>query len=185
AGVGPRLFHVDWPEARKPLPDLLVLQDTDAERRLTFDILVERNFGAGQQADRNMRLAGRRKTARDGIGEFGRHQLVIDPGRAGRDSVQAIVTHRRASFSSEKPGWLSASTSRRRVSFAAPCPDFAAISPPRIPPDGSRQEANISCVIDCSEAQMRRVVRCVASWLTRLGRRALSNSCNARCVPHG
>src|SRR5262249_1269346 len=40
----------------------------------------------------------------DRIGEFGRHQLVLDPGRPGRDMVQTVVTHRRDSFSCEKPG---------------------------------------------------------------------------------
>src|SRR5262249_60391365 len=42
----------------------------------------------------------------DRIVEFGRYQLVFDLGRPGRDMVQAIVTHRRDSFSREKPGWL-------------------------------------------------------------------------------
>jgi len=159
--MGHGVVHVDLPEAREPLPDLLVWQNAGAKRRLAFDILVERNFGAGQQADRNMRLAGRRKTARHGIAEFGRHQLVLDPGRPGRDMVQTIVTHRRDSFSCEKPGWLSASTSRRRVSFAGCCPDLPAMSPsnhPGIPPDDSRQKANITHFMDCSEAQMCSVV---------------------------
>src|SRR6516165_5893110 len=106
------IIRIDLPEAREPLPDLLVWQKTDAERRLALDILIERNFGTGQQADRNIRLADRRKPARDGLGEFGHHQLVLNLGRTGRDMVQTIVTHRRDSFSCEKPGWLSASTSR-------------------------------------------------------------------------
>ena len=108
-----------------------------------------------------MRLAGRRKTARDGIGEFGRHQLVLDPSRPRREMVQTIVTHRRTSVSCEKPGWLSASTSRCRVSFAGSCHDLPAMSPPHHPghsPDDSPQEANITHFMDCSEAQMRSVV---------------------------
>src|SRR5262249_53883391 len=56
---------VDLPEGCKPLPDLLVWKKDRAKRRLAFDILVERNLGAGQQAHRNMRRAGRRKTAGD------------------------------------------------------------------------------------------------------------------------
>jgi hypothetical protein len=63
--MGHGVVHVDLPEACEPLPDLLVWQNAGAKRRLAFDILVERNFGAGQQADRNMRLAGRRETTRD------------------------------------------------------------------------------------------------------------------------
>ena len=74
-------------EACKPLPDLLVRQNADAEGRLAFDILVERNFGAWQQADRDMRLADRRETSRDVIGEFGHHQLVLNLGRPARDMV--------------------------------------------------------------------------------------------------
>src|SRR6516225_7842437 len=108
------VVHVDLPEACEPLPDLLVWQNAGAKRRLAFDIFIERNFGAGQQADRNMGLAGCRETTRDGIGEFGCHQLVLDPGRPGRDMVQTIVTHRRDSCSCEKPGWLSTSSTNRR-----------------------------------------------------------------------
>ena len=63
--MGCHVVHVDLPEAREPLPDLLVWQNTDAERRLALDILIERNFGTRQQADRNIRLADRRETARD------------------------------------------------------------------------------------------------------------------------
>src|SRR6516225_430363 len=110
-----------------------------------------------------MRLAGRRKTTRDGIGEFGRHQLVLDPGRPGREMVQTIVTHRRNSFSCEKPGMV-VRLNKPLKSFAGCCPDSSAMSPsrhPRLPPDDSRQEANISCFIDCSEAQMRAL-----SWTT-------------------
>src|SRR5262245_47924770 len=87
--MGHGVVHVDLPEAREPLPDLVVWQNTDAVRGLAFDILVERDFGARQQADRNIRLADRREPSRDGIGEFGRHQLVLDPGRPGRDMVSS------------------------------------------------------------------------------------------------
>jgi len=63
-----RVVHIDLPEAREPLPDFLVRQNTDAERRLTFDILVECDLGARQQADRNVRLADRRESAATGLG---------------------------------------------------------------------------------------------------------------------
>jgi hypothetical protein len=55
--------HVDLPEARELLSDLLVRENADAERRLAFDILVERNLGARQQTDRNMRLPDRGEAA--------------------------------------------------------------------------------------------------------------------------
>src|SRR5260370_32225194 len=159
--MGHGVVHVDLPEAREPLPDLLVWQNTDAKRWLAFDILVERDFRAGQQADRNIWLADRREAARDGLGEFGRHQLVLNPGRPGRDMVQTVITHRRDSFSYEKPGWLSASTSRRRASFAGCCPDLPVMSPSHhqgLPPDASLQEPNISLFMDWSEAKTRFVV---------------------------
>jgi hypothetical protein len=57
--------HVDLPEARKMLSDFLVRENADAERRLAFDILVKRNFGARQQTDRNMRLPDRGEPSRD------------------------------------------------------------------------------------------------------------------------
>jgi len=117
--------HVDLPEARELLSDLLVRENADAERRLAFDILVERNFGARQQTDRNMRLPDRGEAAGDGIAELGRHQLVLDLGRPGRDMVQTIVTHRRDSSSCE-PG----------------------------SPDGSRTDVNGSEFLDFAEAQI-------------------------------
>ena len=46
-------------------------------------------------------------------------------------------------------------------SFAGCCPDLSAMSPsrhPGLPPDDSRQKANISRFLDRSEAQMRSVV---------------------------
>jgi hypothetical protein len=98
--------HVDLSEACKALPDFLVWEDANSEWRLAFDILVECNFGSGQQADRNIRRADGGEATGDGIAEFGRHQLVLDLGRPGRDMVQTIVTHRRDSSSCEKPGWF-------------------------------------------------------------------------------
>jgi hypothetical protein len=86
------------PEAGKPLFNFLVRENADAERRLAFDILIERNLGARQQTDRNMRLPDCGEAAGDGILELGRHQLVLDLGSPGRDMVQTVVTHRRHSF---------------------------------------------------------------------------------------
>src|SRR5256885_17170269 len=70
--MGHRLVNITLPEAREPLPDFLVRQNTDAERRLTFDILVECDLGTGQQADRNVRLSDRRESASNRIVEFRR-----------------------------------------------------------------------------------------------------------------
>ena len=49
--MGHGVVHIDLPEAREPLPDLLVRQDADAERRLAIDTLVECDLGTRQQAD--------------------------------------------------------------------------------------------------------------------------------------
>src|SRR3954452_9681474 len=89
------VVHIDLPEAREPLSDFLVPQDTDAERRLTFGILVECDLGTGKQADRKGWLSDRRKTTGNRVVEFRRHQLVLDLGGPVRDVMQTIVTHRR------------------------------------------------------------------------------------------
>ena len=68
--MGHGVVHVDLPEARKMLSDFLVRKNADAERRLAFDILVERNFGARQETDRNMRLPDRGEAAGDGLAEL-------------------------------------------------------------------------------------------------------------------
>src|SRR5262249_2484413 len=87
------IVNVDLPDPRKPMPDLLVWQNANTERRLAFDVLVEHNFGAAQQTDRNVRLPNGGKAAGDGSLELGRHQLVLDLSRPGRDVVQTVVTH--------------------------------------------------------------------------------------------
>ena len=75
--MGHGVVHIDLPEACKPLPDLLIWQNTHTKRGLAFDILLERDFGTRQQADRNIRLADRREPSRDRIGKFGRDQLIL------------------------------------------------------------------------------------------------------------
>src|SRR3954470_4212597 len=65
--MGHGVVHIDLPEAREPLPDLLVRQDADAERRLAIDTLVECDLGTRQQADRNVWLSDRRESASNRI----------------------------------------------------------------------------------------------------------------------
>jgi hypothetical protein len=60
--MGHGVVHIDLPKACEPLPDFLVRQNTEAERRLTFDILVECDLGTKQQADRNVRVTDRRES---------------------------------------------------------------------------------------------------------------------------
>src|SRR6516164_8399284 len=122
--MGHRVVHINLPEAREPLPDFLVRQNADAERRLTFDILVECDLGTGQQADRDVRLSDRRESASNRIVEFRRHQLVLDLGGPVRDVMQTVVTHRRHSSSCEKPGFLPGSRTGVKISaFPAPPKD--------------------------------------------------------------
>src|SRR6266478_4122622 len=88
--MGHGVVRVDLSEAREPLFNFLIRENADAERRLAFDVLVERNLGARQQTDRNMRLPDRGEAAGDGILELGRHQLVRDLGSDMRFSMEAV-----------------------------------------------------------------------------------------------
>src|SRR4029077_18162204 len=119
--MGHRVVHINLREPGEPLPDFLVRQNTDAERRLTFDILVECDLGTGQQADRTVRLSDRLESASNQIVEFRRPQLVLDLGGPVRDVMQTIVTHRRHSSSCEKPGFLP--TGVKISAFPAPPKD--------------------------------------------------------------
>jgi hypothetical protein len=94
--VGHGVVQVDLPEAREPLSDLLVRQNADSKRGLALDVLLECDLGAGEQANRHMRLADRGEAAGNGIAELRRHQLVLDLGRPGHGMVQTVITHRRA-----------------------------------------------------------------------------------------
>src|SRR5262249_28135550 len=98
------IVHVDLPETREALSDLLVRKDADAEGRLAFDILVERDLGAGQQANRDVRIADRREPAGDRVDELGRYELVADLGGTRGDMVQTIVAHGGDSFAVRQVG---------------------------------------------------------------------------------
>jgi hypothetical protein len=79
-------------EAREPLTDFLVRQDTGAERRLAFDILVEYDLGTRQQANRNVRLPDRRESANNRVVEFRRHQAFCTPAaRSCRPAKQLLL----------------------------------------------------------------------------------------------
>jgi hypothetical protein len=56
-----RDVHVNLPEPRETLINFLGRENAEAENRIAFNVLVERNFGAGQQADRNIWLANSSK----------------------------------------------------------------------------------------------------------------------------
>ena len=63
------------------LPGTEIAFDENVECEPSFGIGILPNKKIGQ------RLANGRETTRDRIGEFGRHQLVLDPGRPGRHMV--------------------------------------------------------------------------------------------------
>src|SRR5205807_3525186 len=63
---------------------------------VVFDVLGERQFGAGKHADRHCRLAFRRKAAGGCTAERRGDQRLADLGRPRLHSMQAIVTHRMA-----------------------------------------------------------------------------------------
>src|SRR5712691_5878875 len=86
------LIEIDLPEARDALPDLPGRKN--AERGLAFDIALECDLGAGQQAHRHVRFSNFREAAGDRVAELGRYQLVFDFRRSCCDMMEAVVTHR-------------------------------------------------------------------------------------------
>jgi hypothetical protein len=64
-------IHVDLPEASKPLLNFPAREK--ATQSLAFDILVERDFRAGQQADGYVWFPDGGEAASDGIVEAGRY----------------------------------------------------------------------------------------------------------------
>jgi hypothetical protein len=59
--------------------------------------MLEREFGSGEETYGDPRLSLRGKAARGCATEAGRDKLVSDFGRAGGNSMQAIVAHGRFS----------------------------------------------------------------------------------------
>jgi hypothetical protein len=113
--VAPGLVRVDLPEPRYLPVDPPVVQKT--EPVIAVHLSVEPNLSARQQAHRNVRLAHRRKSARAGITEPGRDQLVSDLSGSIRNIVQTVVTHRRYSCC-EQPGWLFLSGASQQITVA-------------------------------------------------------------------
>src|SRR5262249_3181251 len=87
-----RLLVTDLPEASHLLPDLSVRQE-GAKRGVIFYFVLECEFRARKQTNRNVGLSDRCEPARDRVGKPRRYQSVPHLCRAGRDRMQAVVTH--------------------------------------------------------------------------------------------
>src|SRR6202035_4133896 len=57
------------------------------------DVTFECEFGSGKQTYRDIRLSLCGKAARGRAVEAGRNKRLANPGRAGCDSMQTIITH--------------------------------------------------------------------------------------------
>ena len=88
--VNVRRFRVDLAEARDPRRHSVAAAAQDV---IEFDIALERELGAGPQADRNARIGLRGEAARDRIPEAGGDQAVADLRLAGGNVFKAVIAH--------------------------------------------------------------------------------------------
>src|SRR6266849_1372254 len=91
-----RLLVVDLPESSHLLSDLSVRQE-GAKRGVVFYFVLEREFRATKQTNRNAWLSDSSETTGDRPAELGRHQLV----GSGCDKIQTIITHRSSSSAAQ------------------------------------------------------------------------------------
>src|SRR5260370_16502368 len=88
-----RLLVVDRPESSQLLSELSVRQE-GAKRGVVFYFVLEREFRARKQTNRNAWLSDSSETTGDRPAELGRHQLVANLCGSGCDKIQTVVTHR-------------------------------------------------------------------------------------------
>jgi hypothetical protein len=79
------VVYVELSEACEPLPKIFTWEN--ASPPFAFDIIVECDLGPRQQTDRYIWLTDGSEAAGDGIVEPSRHQLVLDLGRPGSNSM--------------------------------------------------------------------------------------------------
>jgi hypothetical protein len=104
--MGARVIPVDLPEPGNFMSERPRMPPEDAQLesgRLPLNPVFEHDLGAGEQADRQVRLPNRRKPARMSIPELRRYQSISDPCRSGRDTIQAVVAHGRGLPSAPSP----------------------------------------------------------------------------------
>src|SRR5215470_15292483 len=87
-----RLLIIDLPEARHLLPDLSVQQE-GAKRGVIFHFVLEREFRAWKQTNRDVGLSNCCESAGDRVRKPRRYQSVAHLCGAGRDKMQAVITH--------------------------------------------------------------------------------------------
>src|SRR5262245_18237171 len=84
---------IDLPEARHLLPDLSARQE-GAKSGVIFHFVLEREFRARKQTNRDVGLSNCCESAGDRVRKPRRYQSVAHLCRAGRDKMQAVITHR-------------------------------------------------------------------------------------------
>src|SRR6266567_3310246 len=95
-----RLVAVYLPESSYLLPDLSVRKER-AKREVAFYIVLEREFSARKQANRNVGLSDRCEPAGDRVAKPGRYQSVTNLCWAGGDKIQTVITHRSSSSATQ------------------------------------------------------------------------------------
>src|SRR5215475_3402438 len=87
-----RLLVTDLPEASHLLPDLSVRQE-GAKRGVIFYFILECEFRARKQTNRDVGLSNCCESAGDRVRKPRRYQSVANLCWAGRDRMQAVITH--------------------------------------------------------------------------------------------
>src|SRR5262249_62323237 len=97
-----RLLVTDLPEASHLLPDLSVRQE-GAKRGAIFYFVLECEFRARKQTNRDVGLSNCCDPAPDRAGKPRRYQSVAHLCRAGRDKIQTVITRRWCLLSCARP----------------------------------------------------------------------------------
>src|SRR5262249_61351811 len=92
SGLCLTLGGIPLPEGGFLLPDLSVRQE-GAKRGVIFHFVLECEFRARKQTNRDVGLSNCCEPAGDRVGKPRRYQSVAHLCRAGRDRMQAVVTH--------------------------------------------------------------------------------------------
>jgi hypothetical protein len=87
--VDVRIVHVDLPESGNLLFDTGLAEQ--AKGTIVLDLFIEGDFGAGQQANRHLRLTDGGEAAGNGPGEIRRRKLVADLCRPRSDEMQTVI----------------------------------------------------------------------------------------------
>jgi hypothetical protein len=75
-----RIVQIDLPKPCDPMT--CTRASEEVQEAFVLDVTVKRHLGAGKEANGHLRFADGGKTAGDRFREFGRYQLISDPGGA-------------------------------------------------------------------------------------------------------